>query len=132
MEISEYRNHGRKPITLPSGLKGFVRAPNLLDMAAYPKLFAGVSNGASGEEEQYALTGEWVHCILRRCFVPERGAMTEKEPGRCLPDELSIHELAPVDADAIFTAVTALQSEASVPALEEGAPGGDTFPAAQE
>lgn len=127
MEISEYRNHGRKPITLPSGLKGFVRAPNLLDMAAYPKLFAGVS-GTAGEEEQYALTGEWVHCILRRCFVPERGSMTEKEPGRCLPDELSIHELAPADADAIFTAVTALQNEAAVPAPGEGAPAGDKFP----
>ena len=128
MEISEYRNHGRKPITLPSGLKGFVRAPNLLDMAAYPKLFAGVS-GAPSEEEQYALTGEWVHCILRRCFVPERGSMTDKEPGRCMPDELSIHELAPADADAIFTAVTALQNEAAAPAPEEGAPGGDAFPA---
>ena len=130
MEISEYRNHGRKPITLPSGLKGFVRAPNLLDMAAYPKLFAGASNGAASEEERYALTGEWVHCILRRCFVPERGSMTEKEPGRCLPDELSIHELAPADADAIFTAVTALQNETAALAPEEGAPGGDTFPAA--
>ena len=129
MEISEYRNHGRKPITLPSGLKGFVRAPNLLDMAAYPKLLAGVS-GAAGEEEQYALTGEWVHCILRRCFVPERGSMTEKEPGRCLPDELSIHELAPADADAIFTAVTALQNEAAALAPEEDAPKGGTFPAA--
>jgi len=126
VEISEYRNHGRKPITLPSGLKGFVRAPNLLDMAAYPKLFAGVS-GAAGEEEQYALTGEWVHCILRRCFVPERGSMTEKEPGRCLPDELSIHELAAADADAIFTAVTALQIEAAAPAPGEGAPEGDAF-----
>ena len=42
-----------------------MRAPNLLDMAAYPKLFAGAANGAAGEEEQYALTGEWVHCILR-------------------------------------------------------------------
>ncbi len=130
MELSEYRNHGRKPITLPSGLKGFVRAPNLLDMAAYPKLLAGASNGAAGEEEQYALTGEWVHCILRRCFVPERGSMTEKEPGRCMPDELSIHELAPADADAIFTAVTALQNETAAPVPEEGAPGGDTFPAA--
>ena len=129
MEISEYRNHGRKPITLPSGLKGFVRAPNLLDMAAYPKLFAGASNGAASGEERYALTGEWVHCILRRCFVPERGSMTEKEPGRCMPDELSIHELAPADADAIFTAVTALQNETAAPAPEEGAPGGDTFPA---
>ncbi len=129
MEISEYRNHGRKPITLPSGLKGFVRAPNLLDMAAYPKLFAGAANGAAGEEERYALTGEWVHCILRRCFVPERGSMTEKEPGRCLPDELSIHELAPADADAIFTAVTALQNEAAIPAPGEDAPGGDAFPA---
>ena len=130
MEISEYRNHGRKPITLPSGLKGFVRAPNLLDMAAYPTLFAGAAHGAAGEEEQYALTGEWVHCILRRCFVPERGSMTEKEPGRCMPDELSIHELAPADADAIFTAVTALQNEAVAPAPEEGAPEGGTFPAA--
>ena len=130
MEISEYRNHGRKPIILPSGLKGFVRAPNLLDMAAYPKLFAGAANGASSEEEQYALTGEWVHCILRRCFVPERGSMTEKEPGRCLPDELSIHELAPADADAIFTAVTALQNEAAVPVPGEGVPEGGTFPAA--
>ena len=130
MEISEYRNHGRRPITLPSGLKGFVRAPNLLDMAAYPKLFAGASNGEAGEEERYALTGEWVHCILRRCFVPERGSMTEKEPGQCLPDELSIYELAPADADAIFTAVTSLQEEASVPHPGEGAPGGDTFPAA--
>ena len=130
MEISEYRNHGRKPITLPSGLKGFVRAPNLLDMAAYPKLFAGASNGAAGEEEQYALTGEWVHCILRRCFVPERGSMTEKEPGRCLPDELSIHELAPADADAIFNAVTALQNEAAALVPGEGAPEGDAFPAA--
>lgn len=130
MEISEYRNHGRKPITLPSGLKGFVRAPNLLDMAAYPKLFAGAANGAAGEEEQYALTGEWVHCILRRCFVPERGSMTEKEPGRCLPDELSIHELAPADADAIFTAVTAMQNEAAAPVPGEGAPGGDAFPQA--
>ena len=127
MEISEYRNQGRRPITLPSGLKGFVRAPNLLDMAAYPKLFAGAAGGAAGEEERYALTGDWVHCILRRCFIPERGSMTDKEPGRCLPDELSIYELAPADADAVFTAVTAMQNEEAAPVPGEGAPGGDAF-----
>ncbi len=124
MEISEYRNQGRRPITLPSGLEGFVRAPNLLDMAAYPGLLAGAANGARSEEEQHALTGEWAHCVLRRCFTPARGAMSDKEPARCLPDELSVYELAPADAEAIFGAVTALQNEAA----GEGVPQGDAFP----
>ncbi len=128
MEISEYRNQGRRPVTLPSGLRGFVRAPNLLDVAAYPKLLAGASEGASGEEARRALTGEWIHCVLRRCFAPERGSMTEKEPARCLPDELSVYELDPGDADAIFSAVAALQEEASPPASGEDAPAGDPFP----
>ena len=128
MEISEYRNRGRRPITLPSGLRGFVRAPNLLDVAAYPKLLAGASEGAAGEEARRVLTEEWIHCILRRCFAPERGSMTEKEPARCRPDELSVYELDPGDADAIFSAVTALQEEASPPASGEDAPAGDPFP----
>ena len=129
MEISEYRNRGRRPLTLPSGLRGFVRAPNLLDLAAHPKLIAGAAeDAAAGEEAQYALTGEWIRCILRRCFIPERGSMTEKEPARCLPDELSIYELAPGDADAIFSAVTALQGEAAAPPTGEDAPEGGAFP----
>ncbi len=128
MEISEYRNRGRKPITLPSGLRGFVRTPSILDMAAYPKLLAGAPDGAADQEERHALAGEWVRCVLRRCFVPEGGVMTEKEPGRCLPDELSVHELDPGDADAIFSAVTSLQEEASSPASGEDAPRGAAFP----
>lgn len=128
MEISEYRNRGRRPITLPSGLKGFVRAPSLLDMAAYPRLLAGAPEGGADEEARGALAGDWVRCVLRRCFTPEGGVMTEKEPGRCLPDELSVHELAPADADAIFSAVASLQEEASAPASGEDAPQGAAFP----
>ncbi|MDA1001509.1 MAG: hypothetical protein O2807_13460 [bacterium] len=104
MEISAYRNRGRRPIELPSGLAGFVRAPSVMDLAAYPRLLAQSLEGAAAPPEGEAL-GEWVHCVLRRCFIPARGAMCDKEPGACGPGELSVHEIEAADAAAILNAV---------------------------
>ncbi len=106
MDISAYRNRGRRPIELPSGLRGFVRAPSVMDLAAYPRLLPAGQNGAAEDAAgRAAAMGDWVHCVLRRCFLPERGAMTDKEPGACGPAELSVHELTAEDAGAILAAV---------------------------
>lgn len=118
MDISEYRNRGRRRIELPSGLAGFVRAPSVMDLAAYPKLLGATMNGDDpGEGDS---TREWIHCLLRRCFIPERGVMTDKEPGECLPGELSVHELDAEDAGAIISAVTAFGADAAAPGGEAG------------
>ena len=119
MEISAYRNRGRRPIQLPSGLAGFVRAPSVMDLAAYPKLLAQSLEGAGAQPEGAAL-GEWVHCVLRRCFIPERGAMCDKEPGACGPGELSVHEIDAGDAAAILNAVTELTGENTGEGLAAG------------
>jgi hypothetical protein len=122
MDLTEYRNRNRRPVTLPSGLKGFVRAPSVLDLSAYPGLLASALRGG-GEEGDSAR--EWVHLVLRRCFIPERGVMCEKEPGQCLPGELSVHEVAPGDAAALLEAVAALGGP------REAAPAGGAFPAGE-
>ncbi len=96
MDINEYRNMGRRRIELPSGLAGFVRQPSVMDLAAYPKLLGTTMNGEGGGGSDSA--GEWMHCVLRRCFIPEGGEMTDMEPGRCLPGELSVHEITAGDA----------------------------------
>ena len=129
MEISEYRNHGRRTHHPALGAQG-LRARDRISWTWRRTRSSSRAplTALRARRSDTALTGEWAHCILRRCFVPERGSMTDKEPGRCMPDELSIHELAPADADAIFTAVTALQNDAAAPAPEEGAPEGDAFP----
>lgn len=131
MEISAYRNRGRRPIELPSGLAGFVRAPSVMDLAAYPRLLAQSLEGAAAQPEGAAL-GEWVHCVLRRCFIPVRGAMCDKEPGACGPGELSVHEIDAADAAAILNAVTGLTGEntGERPGAGEGAGAeGAAFPA---
>ncbi|MBI3127898.1 MAG: hypothetical protein HYZ11_09865 [Candidatus Tectomicrobia bacterium] len=122
MDLAEYRNRNRRPVTLPSGLRGFVRAPSVLDFADHPALLAQ-RNGGEGRGED--ATREWVRLVLRRCFIPEGGVMCEKEPGRCLPGELSVHELAPEDAAAILEAVSALGGG---PAGPEASPAGGAFP----
>ena len=126
MDLTEYRNRNSRPITLPSGLRGFVRAPSVLDFADYPGLLVP-RNGR--EEERGGEAGrEWLHLVLRRCFIPERGVMCGKEPGQCLPGELSVHEVAPEDALALLEAVSALGAERGRP---EGSPAGGAFPAGE-
>ncbi len=124
MEISEYRNRSRRPIALPSGLRGFVRPPSVMDLAAYPALLGVTMNGGADASRRAEATRDWVRCALRRCFIPERGAMCEKEPGECLPGELSVYELAPADADAILEAVAAL----SAPSPRKEGPAEGSFP----
>lgn len=125
MDLTEYRNRHRRPIVLPSGLRGFVRAPSVLDLAGYPALLAASLRGGAQERDT---ASEWVHLVLRRCFIPERGIMCEKEPGQCLPGELSVHEIAPADAAALLEAVSALGGERADP---EAAPAGGAFPAGE-
>lgn len=122
MDINEYRNKGRRRIELPSGLAGHVRQPSVMDMAAYPALMGGGGNG-NGEADENAYARDMYHCILRRCFIPDGGAMTEKEPGKCLPGELSIHELTADDAGAVVSAVNEMGKEGQT------AGGGARFPA---
>ncbi len=118
MDITAYRNRGRTPIVLPSGLEGFVRAPTVMDIAAYPALLRAPVNGDGGEGgDRETPLEDWVHCILRRCFIPARGVMCDKEPGLCGPGELSIHELDSEDATAIMNAVQELSTQSA------GAPG---------
>ncbi|MDP6366901.1 MAG: hypothetical protein QF787_12255 [Nitrospinota bacterium] len=107
MDINEYRNMGRKRVELPSGLAGFVRAPSIIDLATYPKLIPANMNGAKpgGGAPEDEVNREMYHCILRRCFIPDGGAMTDKELGGCLPGELSVHEITPEDAGAIAAAL---------------------------
>lgn len=124
MDINEYRNKGRQRIELPSGLAGYIRQPSIMDLATYPNLMGQNGNGEAKEEEH---AHDICHCILRRCFIPDGGTMTDKEPGKCLPGELSIHELAPGDAGAIVTAVNAMGSEEVSPGRE--AAGEARFPA---
>ncbi len=83
MDINEYRNMGRKRVELPSGLAGFVRAPSIIDLATYPKLIPANMNGAKpgGGAPENEVNREMYHCILRRCFIPDGGAMTDKELG---------------------------------------------------
>lgn len=130
MDLTEYRNRSRRPITLPSGLKGFVRAPSVLDLADYPGLLAQALGGGRGEGAGEAAR-EWAHLVLRRCFIPERGVMCAKEPGQCLPGELSVHEVSPGDAAALLEAVSALSGgrEGAPAAGGEAAPAGGAFPA---
>ena len=126
MDLTEYRNRNRRPITLPSGLRGFVRAPSVLDFADYPGLL--VLRNGRGEERGGETGREWLHLVLRRCFIPERGVMCGKEPGQCMPGELSVHEVAPEDALALLEAVSALGAERGRP---EGSPAGGAFPAGE-
>ena len=120
MDINEYRNKGRMRIELPSGLAGNFRLPSIMDLAAYPQLMGHNGNGGPQEGGEVR---DMYHCILRRCFIPDGGTMTDKEPGKCLPGELSIHELAPEDTAAIIEAVTTQENK-------EGSPGGEArFPA---
>jgi len=113
MDLTEYRNRNRRPITLPSGLRGFVRAPSVLDFADYPGLL--VLRNGRGEERGGEAGREWLHLVLRRCFIPERGV-------------LSVHEVAPEDALALLDAVSALGGERERP---EGPSGGGAFPAGE-
>ncbi|MBI3024092.1 MAG: hypothetical protein HYY66_00160 [Candidatus Tectomicrobia bacterium] len=128
MDLTEYRNKNRRPVTLPSGLRGFVRAPSVLDFADYPGLLAPALQNGRGEERGGEAKREWMHLVLRRCFIPERGVMCGKEPGQCLPGELSVHEVAPEDALALLEAVSALGGERRKP---EGSPAGAAFPAGE-
>lgn len=127
MDINEYRNKGRQRIELPSGLAGYIRQPSIMDLAAYPNLMG--QNG-NGEAKEGGEAHDMYHCILRRCFIPDWGAMTDKEPGKCLPGELSIHELSPEDAGAIITEVTALSGEGQAAGGEAG--GEARFPAGSD
>ncbi len=125
MDISEYRNRNRKRIELPSGLAGFVRLPSVMDMAAYPGLVGGAENG-TGDKGEGEFNPDFLHCVLRRCFIPERGKMTDKEPGDCLPGELSIYEIDKEDTGAIVAAVGEMGAENAPPGGEAG--GGAAFP----
>ncbi|MEK6711012.1 MAG: hypothetical protein AABZ64_10580 [Nitrospinota bacterium] len=131
MDLTEYRNRHRRPITLPSGLKGFVRPPSVLDLADCPALLSSSMRGGR-EPGEGDSAREWMRLVLRRCFIPERGVMCDKEPGQCLPGELSIHEVASEDAAALLEAVSALGAEraaAAAAAGNGGAPaGGGSFP----
>lgn len=134
MNISEYRNRNRKPITLPSGLKGWVRAPTIMDYSRYTGLLRGLVKPGSLDGAAFRLAMEQkAEMALRWCFTPEGGAMTEKEPARCLPGEMSIQDLDPPDAIAIYNAVYADEGPspsagASAPEGGKEAPGGAAFP----
>lgn len=129
MNISEYRNRNRRPITLPSGLKGWVRPPTILDYSRHTALLRGLvkPEGLDGAAVRLAMEQKVV-MALRWCFTPEGGAMTDKEPARCLPDEMSIQDLDPGDAAAIYNAVYG--EETPAPAGE--APKGEAFPGSAE
>jgi hypothetical protein len=133
MDINEYRNMGRKRVELPSGLAGFVRAPSVMDLATYPKLIPANMNGGKpggGAPDDEGMNREMYHCILRRCFIPDGGAMTDKEPRGCLPGELSVHEITHEDAGAIVAALAELNKENQAPAEEAGPDA--AFPAGQD
>jgi hypothetical protein len=87
----------------------------------------GKPEGGAPEDE--GKQREIYHCILSRCFIPDGGAMTDKEPGECLPGELSIHEITPEDAGAIVAALGELNKEKQAPAEEAGPDA--AFPAGQ-
>ena len=132
MNISEYRNRNRKPITLPSGLEGWVRPPSIADMTRYQGLLRAFMGGASPGALEGDLLRDFIHCSLRYCFMPKEGVMSDKEPGQCLPNELSIHELSEEDASAIFTAVREMGGLRGRPAAQEGGPKAAGFPAGAE
>lgn len=129
MDISEYRNRNRKRIELPSGLAGFVRMASIIDLAAYPGMLGGTMNG-TGDKGEGDFNPDFIHCVLRRCFIPERGKMTDKEPGDCLPGELSIFEIDKEDTIAIVAAFSELAAENASPGGEAG--GGAAFPEAAD
>ncbi len=129
MNSNECRNANRRPVELPSGLKGYVRRPNVSDYQNYPVIFDAAMNGgeeylrAKGPEYGTRFESEFGACALRRCFVPDGMVMTEKEPNDCGKRELSVHDLTPEDAAAIVNVVIEMNVDevAKAAAEENGA-----------